>query len=607
MKHILAILIFFCTTSILFAQRNCPSIIDLVQMQTQDPARYQRFMDLETFTANYITNQGGPIQRLINQNGVITIPVVVHVLHRGEAIGSGRNISLAQIQSQITALNEDFRRLNSDKTNTPSAFTGVASDFGFEFRLACQDPNGNPTDGVVRRQTNKNSFTYISLGDKPNENAMGIKMSSISGSDPWPTNTYLNIWVVDFSDATLGYATFPGDFANNPNVDGIVIETTSMGRTGNVSAPFEKGRTATHEIGHWLNLRHIWGDAICGTDFVDDTPQQRVPNTGCPSFPHQSNCPNNGINGDMFMNYMDYTDDGCMNIYTNGQRLRGRAIFASGGPRASFLENYFRIIPPSSTINCFSTIRLFNPTCLPVTWSITSGPAIIAGGQTTNNVQVQATGTGMIHLVATAGNYKSEIDFSMTGNAPSSIIGLNLQYLSTDCYNPIDRYTVIGADGATNYKWYYRKLPNYPFTLKKNGPENFYDVTGGTPGECIDIEVKVEATNPCSTSIISYTLISDQCRCTKEEAVSGLRIVNISPNPSQSVVEVELLGTYNNSKELKEIKTIIIFDKTGNIKKNLSGNRLKKMSVDVSTLIPDIYTLSVFDGEQWGSIKFIKR
>lgn len=194
MKQILSILLFLCTSTILLAQRNCPSVIDLGQMQTQDPARYQRFMDLETFTANYVANQGSPNQRLINQNGIITIPVVVHVLHRGEAVGSGRNISLAQIQSQIDVLNEDFRRLNADRTNTPAAFTGVASDYGFEFRLSCQDPNGNPTDGVIRRQTNKNSFTYISSGGRPDENAMGIKMTGISGSSPWPTDRYLNIW-----------------------------------------------------------------------------------------------------------------------------------------------------------------------------------------------------------------------------------------------------------------------------------------------------------------------------------------------------------------------------------------------------------------------------
>jgi hypothetical protein len=137
-----------------------------------------------------------------------------------------------------------------------------------------------------------------------------------------------------------------------------------MGRTGNVIAPFDGGRTTTHEVGHWLNLRHIWGDATCGDDFVADTPQQQTSNGGCPAFPHRT-C-GNTTNGDMFMNYMDYTDDNCMNIFTNGQRLRGRAIFAVGGPRAAFLDNYFQVQQPGS-ISCIGTVNLRNPNCLPQT------------------------------------------------------------------------------------------------------------------------------------------------------------------------------------------------------------------------------------------------
>jgi hypothetical protein len=231
-------------------------------------------MNLEAFTANYIANQNGGNQRLINVNGIITIPVVVHVLHCGENIGEGRNISDAQIQSQIDVLNEDFRRLNANSSNTPAAFLPVAADYGFEFRLACTDPNGVGTNGIVRKKIDKNHFEYLSSGNGSDENAMGIKISSSHGDDPWPTNRYLNIWVCDFSDGTLGYGTFPADFATSPNVDGVVINTTAMGRVGNVSAPFNGGRTATHEIGHWLNLRHIWGDANCGDDFVFDTPTQ---------------------------------------------------------------------------------------------------------------------------------------------------------------------------------------------------------------------------------------------------------------------------------------------------------------------------------------------
>ena len=151
-----------------------------------------------------------------------------------------------------------IRRLNADRVNTPAAFIGVASDYLFEFRLACQDSAGNVTNGVVRKLTSQTGFYWIpDQNNEPDENGMGIKMTNRFGSDPWPTNRYLNIWVCDFVDGTFGYSTFPADYNSRPRVDGVVIETTAFGRVGNVVAPFDKGRTATHEIGHWLNLFHI--------------------------------------------------------------------------------------------------------------------------------------------------------------------------------------------------------------------------------------------------------------------------------------------------------------------------------------------------------------
>jgi hypothetical protein len=190
MKHLLAIILLFLGLN-LAAQNQCPTTLNFSQLQLNDPTRYQRFADLEAFTANYIANQANTGQRLINQNGVIVIPVVVHILHRGEAIGSGRNLSFAQIQSQIDVLNEDFRRTNADAINTPAPFAAVAADYGFEFRLACQDPNGNPTDGIIRIQTNRDNFQFVlGANDLPNENAMGIKITANGGSNPWPTDRY---------------------------------------------------------------------------------------------------------------------------------------------------------------------------------------------------------------------------------------------------------------------------------------------------------------------------------------------------------------------------------------------------------------------------------
>lgn len=265
------------------------------------------------------------------------------------------------------------------------------------------DPNGNPTNGITRTASSVTSFS-------DNDN---IKFNSTGGHDAWPTNQYLNMWVGNLSGGLLGYAQFPFDYATKPTTDGVVIRTTAFGRVGNVIAPFNTGRTATHEVGHWLNLFHIWGDdgnSCNGSDQCGDTPNQADENVGCPGFPSTS-CNNNG---DMSMNYMDYSDDACMNIYTNDQRVRMRAIFAQGGPRAAFISNYFRIIQPTDYTVCSSiNLSVSNPLCLPITWSVVSGPLSITGGQNTNAATLSQTGNGIAVVRAEAGGYFDEITLTV--------------------------------------------------------------------------------------------------------------------------------------------------------------------------------------------------
>lgn len=252
--------------------------------------------------------------------GCTRIPVVVHVVYRTAA----ENISQAQIDTQIDVINEDFRKKNADISTIPAPFAPLAADARIEFVLATEDPDGNPTDGVTRTQTTKTSF---------NSND-DIKFDSRGGKDAWDTSEYLNIWVGNLGGGLLGYAQFPG---GPSDTDGVVVTHRGFGTTGTAQAPFDKGRTATHEIGHWLNLRHIWGDdgsGCSGSDFVADTPNQGGPNTGKPAFPKVS-C-SNGPNGDMFMNYMDYVDDDTMVMFTEGQVARMQACL--DGPRSSIGE-----------------------------------------------------------------------------------------------------------------------------------------------------------------------------------------------------------------------------------------------------------------------------
>ncbi len=291
-------------------QRSCHTMENHQRLLQEDPHLGERMNKIEQFT-NYAISSG----KVESNKAVITIPVVVHVVYNTTA----QNISDAQIQSQLNVLNQDFRKLNSDLNLVPSTFSSLVADAEINFCLANRDPNGNATTGILRVPT---SVTSFSTND-------GVKSASSGGSNAWPASQYLNLWVCNLGGGILGYAQFPGGAAAT---DGVVVGYTCFGTTGTAQAPFNKGRTATHEVGHWLNLRHIWGDAACGNDLVSDTPVHNSSNYGCPSHPKSNSC---GTSAELFMNYMDYVDDACMQMFSNGQKARMQALFVSGGARAS--------------------------------------------------------------------------------------------------------------------------------------------------------------------------------------------------------------------------------------------------------------------------------
>lgn len=288
------------------SQRKCAADEVLQEQLKADPSLRNRMEQVEEFTRRVVEN---PKSYRILADGTIEIPVVVNVLYRTAA----QNVSAAQIQTQIDVLNNDFSATNADY-NLTSTYNSVKSgDIRVRFVL----------DGVNRKSTNKKSWQ---LND-------GMKKSSQGGIDPTSPTTKLNMWVCNLSSGYLGYAQFPG---GSSATDGIVIDDNAFGTIGTATAPFHKGRTATHEVGHWMNLRHIWGDVTCGNDQVGDTPQHNTANYGCPAAGHKSTC--TGTPVEMTMNYMDYTDDACMYMFSAGQKTRMLAVFASGGPRNSFAQ-----------------------------------------------------------------------------------------------------------------------------------------------------------------------------------------------------------------------------------------------------------------------------
>ena len=281
-------------------ERKCATQEVLEDQLREDPTLAGRMTQIEDFT-----KKATLAKRIVN--GKIEIPVVVNVLYRTAA----ENISATQIQSQIDILNKDFNALNSDYNSVPALFSGVKANIGISFVL----------DQVVRKSTTKTSWGTKDAMKK----SKGGGLASIS-----PTSK-LNIWVCTIGGGILGYAQFPG---GSSATDGVVIDSRYFGLSGSANVPYNLGRTATHEIGHWMNLRHIWGDATCGNDLVADTPTHNGPNYGVPVYPLYSTCSGNPV--EMTMNYMDYTDDNAMYMFSVGQKSRITAIFVSGGARAAF-------------------------------------------------------------------------------------------------------------------------------------------------------------------------------------------------------------------------------------------------------------------------------
>ncbi|MFN3754075.1 zinc metalloprotease [Flavobacterium sp.] len=285
------------------SKRACHTQEVFERQLKENPGLAAKMNQIEAFTENAVLNQS----RLVN--GKIEIPVVVNVLYKTAA----ENISLAQIQSQIDVLNADFNAANSDFNQVPTLFSGVKANVGITFVL----------DQVIRKSTTKTSW-----GTRD-----AMKKSKQGGIDPTSPTTKLNFWVCTIGGGILGYAQFPG---GSSATDGVVVDSKYVGVTSNSGPayPYNLGRTATHEVGHWMNLRHIWGDTTCGNDQVADTPTHNTANYGVPTYPHYSTC--SGTPVEMTMNYMDYTDDRGMYMFTNGQKSRMGAIFLSGGPRFSF-------------------------------------------------------------------------------------------------------------------------------------------------------------------------------------------------------------------------------------------------------------------------------
>ncbi len=587
MKKLLLLLALLPT--MIWAQRNCGSNDHHVYMMGTDPNYVQRQQEIEEQTQDFVAHYNENSDRAL-----VTIPVVFHIVYNGTV----SNVSDAQIMSQLQVLNQDFRRLNSDVTNTPTVFT--ASDPNIEFCLATVDPNGNATSGITRTSTTVASWStndYVKYGFR-------------GGKDAWDRNKYLNVWVCVMSGGILGYAQFPGGAAAT---DGVVIDYRYFGTIGTATAPFNKGRTATHEVGHWLNLRHIWGDANCGSDLVSDTPTHNTSNYGCPAYPHLSTCSGTPI--EMTMNYMDYTDDACMYMFSPGQSTRMQALFAAGGARASLITSNGCSTPTPVLcgVPALGTTTAITQTAATINWSAVSGA-------TTYNVQYKlssattwiSTTTSALSLSLTGLVAGSTYNFAVSATCPAGTGNLSttgtfataaVVSACTDIYEnnnslntskTIPKNTNITARIATSTdKDYFNfststsdrniridlfNLPaDYDVRLYRNNTLVGTSANSGTTSESIILNngstgtyrVYVNGYNGAFNANLCYSLRASTSSIAfremqTEETVdavltetNGLAIANAFPNPTQGKLNVAF-----NSDEEGEV-SVALFDLTG--------------------------------------------
>ncbi len=398
------------------AQERCSTTKYELIRRSKRPAR-ETPEQFEQWMQSRIASQA--INQLPSTASLYTIPVVVHILHNG--ISDPTNISEAQVLSQIDVLNEDFKRLNLDAGNTPTQFLPAAGSLDIQFVLAKRDPEGLPTTGITRTLATKTQWT---LDDQSDFKALSY----------WPAEEYLNIWVINFGTNDIGFAQFPVsstlsglELASEDRLtDGIVVHYRAFGSIDdgafNLDSRFNKGRTATHEIGHFFGLRHIWGDVSgCGdSDFVPDTPPQNSSTSLCPTHP-QVSCGGNK----MFMNYMDYTNDACMNIFTTGQFSRTQVVLAES-PRRVSLTTSLGATDPLVTSNDFGIRSIISPTT-----SICTTPLIPQlevrnyGTNTVTAVTIELTVDGALTQTKTfplnvAPNQLAILDFDPITLAPGS-------------------------------------------------------------------------------------------------------------------------------------------------------------------------------------------
>ena len=586
-----SLLHFLFIFSVLFAQHSMAQKCATTQMEELNNIRHPEWktsrLRFEKKVQEHIFLQKFRQQRT-SASTIYTIPVVVHVIHNisSETIG-GKNIPTQQIIDQIAVLNEDYRRLNADTSNTPSLYKPVAADIQIEFCLAIRDPNGDPTNGIKRIYDSQVSFDPYSSADE-------VYLKSLSY---WPSDQYLNIWVCDLANGVLGYAQFPSDISDNQGpatTDGVVIDYSTFGRNVSTSTKYNLGRTTTHEIGHWLDLYHIWGDVsdCSGNDFCAD-----IPPCSDSYYSSKSNCtaPVQCSNTRMIQNYMDYSDDACMNMFTADQKARMQSAMVVS-PRRMAIQNSLgccnTCYVPHANFNASKTVIAITETTT-FTDQSTGNINTYSWNFGANASPATATGIGPHVVTYSTTGYKN-ISLTVMGNYGTDPLTKNSyihvftsvpDFYASKTTGVIVNESITFTDQSTgvidNYSWDFGSNA-VPLTATGKGPHVvFYNTIGFKTVSLITSSTSPAESNT-QTKTNYITVLS-----------TDTRDLHVYPNPAKDLVA--LVMSFQDPTKVH----VLIFDRLGKkvFDHENEATTIYNEIIDVKQWADGLYIIKVISGD----------
>ena len=620
-KYLIIFSLFFCVCLVGNAQTSdrCGSEEYLEHLKATQPEAYKNIVAFRQHVTYY---QQQSLRTSATTDTIIKLPVVIHVVHNNAAgiIGgtNNTNISDAQILSQVTVLNNDYQRLNADSVNTPVGYKPIAANVKLQFCLANRDPNGLYTSGITRNYYNQASY---SVADN----------SLLSTIAYWPSDQYLNIWICDLNAGVLGFAQPPGA-ASVPGLsptdgaattDGVVIDYKAFGTVGTILTKYSLGRTTTHEVGHWFGLSHPWGDYNSGdcllTDYCSDTPP--CGNSFESSFPTCSNIPT-GVNtivcspARMIQNYMDYSDDGCMNLFTQDQKSRMRTTIEFSARRYALLTSlgccsignlvstpYEKLFEDGSIISDgWSTINLNSSSTYTKGFELSNKSALNVGSyaiSVTNDSVYKASNAATHKYVysyvspylnlKTTSNPKLRFNWAyspLTNNGATDSICVFIAEGCDDNFIPLYVFYGAGFSSTTNTRAQFIPNGNEWSTTEIN-LSNFSNNAGA--------RIKFVA---YSKGINTFYLDNINVAPSSQDL-----LVNVFPNPTTDILNIEM--TFNGKKTID----YIIYNVLGQLVFKASDQDMYSYTkhFDLGALASGVYLILVSDGEQKTIRKIVKQ